>query len=93
MPSWFGPVTLTRSPVDLDPVEAARNPLGNRLMRHYGGQPEGVNVYILTSGAVTQDDPVDLSLVAHTLWGGHVEPITAAEATLLTAAGYGAYIT
>lgn len=69
------------------------SPPGNALFRHYGTVVEGRNVFILTNGTVTENDPYDPTTIAHTLFGGHVEPITDAEATLLTAAGYGAYIT
>lgn len=92
MPTFYGPETQTRSLVSPDPIEWARNPLGQALMRHYGTQAEGVNVYLLRSGVVTTEDPIDWDTVAHALWGAHYEPITDAEAALLTAAGYGAYI-
>jgi hypothetical protein len=85
-PTFVGPTTPGAAYRGSSPAAAA-------LFRHYGTVTEGVNVYILTNGTVTTQDPVDPSAVAHTLWGGHVEPITAAEATLLTTAGYGAFIT
>lgn len=88
MPSWFGPVSFIR--VLVSPRE--KDPAVRMLFRHYGGQPEGRNVYILTDGTVTENDQSDQTLVARTLFGGHYETVTDAEALLLTAAGYGAYL-
>lgn len=86
MPTWFGP---TRTGARFTGV----TPPGNALFRHYGAVVEGVNVYLLTNGTVTLQHPADASTVSRVLFGGHTEPLTAAEAALLTAAGYAANIT
>jgi len=58
-------------------------------MRHYNAGPQGRNVFYMTNGTVTENDPTDWSLVAHVWWGGHeAETVTAAQSTALTAAGY-----
>lgn len=61
--------------------------------RRYSPNPVGINVYLLTDGTITTKQPWDQSTIAKTWFGGHIEPVTAAEAAALTAAGYGAYIT
>lgn len=92
MPTFYGPETQTRSLVSPDPIEWARNPLGQALMRHYGTQAEGVNVYLLHSGVVTTEDPIDWDTVRKPLWGAHCEPVNATDIAMLTAAGWGAYV-
>ena len=74
------------------------DPLARRLMRFHGSEPRGENVYIINGTTVTTNDPdgvtVTWDMVTHVFWGGHVgETVTAAEATLLTDAGFGAYLT
>lgn len=92
MPTWTGP-TQSGAAWVLPPGSPGQTPAAFALFRHYGTVVEGRNVFIMSDGTVTESDPSDWSLVAHALWGGHVEPITDAEAALLTAAGFGAYIT
>lgn len=53
----------------------------------------GRNVFKLTNGTYTEDDPVDSAMVEKVYHGGHVHELTAQEVSDLTAAGYGAYIT
>lgn len=67
--------------------------LANRLMRHYGTLPRGRNVFLLSDGSITETQPTDASRVTRVYFGGHVEPITDAESSALTSAGYGDYIT
>ena len=50
-------------------------------------------MYKLTDLSFTENQPGDMTTVAFTYHGGHVHTITAAEASALTAAGYGANIT
>ena len=85
---FTGPVTFTR------PMDTPRDPDRQAwlLLRHYGPQPEGVNVYMMTDGSVTTNEPTDWALVRRVLWGAHYEPITEAEANILDAAGYGEFI-
>lgn len=89
MPTWFGPT-------DTGPALTGNTPAGSALFAHYQPITRGLNLYILSDGTVTDFDPVGgdgWAGVVHALWGGHTEPITDDEATLLTNAGYGAFIT
>jgi len=63
-----------------------------RLYRHYAPTARGRNVYKLTNGTYTENEPADMTTVAVTYYGGHATEVTATEAASLTAAGYGAYI-
>lgn len=65
----------------------------SRLARHLAPIARGVNVYKLNTGVYTEDEPVDATTIAVTYQGGHNHTVSAAEAALLTAAGYGANIT
>lgn len=60
--------------------------------RFFADGPRGINVWKLTTGAYTEVEPADSSTVAILYHGGHVHTVTAGEAALLTAAGYGAYV-
>lgn len=55
--------------------------------------PRGRNVYKLVDGSFTEYQPSDPTQIAVLYHGGHVHDITSAEATDLTNAGYGGYIT
>ena len=61
--------------------------------RFFADGPRGLNVWKLNDGSYTQAEPQTLANVAVVYHGGHIHPITAGEAALLTAAGYGAYVT
>ena len=61
--------------------------------RRFSGHLTGTNVYRLTDGTITEAQPWDQDTIARIYFGGHIEPITDAESTALTDAGYGAYIT
>lgn len=63
-----------------------------RLFRHFRAGDRGVNVYQLTTGAFVQDQPDDETTIVRVFHGGHDNTVTAAEAALLTAAGYGSYL-
>ena len=86
MPVFTGPTRTGAAYRGSTPGAAA-------LFAHYGTVTEGRNVYILNSGVVTEQYPADPSTISHVLWGGRAESITSAEATLLTNAGYGVYVT
>lgn len=66
--------------------------LANRLASHVAPTPRGRNVYLLTNGNYTENQPSDMTTVAKTYYGGHDIEVDAAEVASLTAAGYGAYI-
>lgn len=71
-----------------------------RHRRYYGPNARGVNVYVYADGTVSQDNPAHLTSElasdvspTTTYYGGHVYLISAAQAAVLTTAGYGANIT
>lgn len=69
------------------------SPIQKRLMRHSNGGVRGRNVWILTDDTVTEVAPdgttVTYDDVARFFPGGHVaQTVSAAEQTLLEAAGY-----
>lgn len=64
----------------------------DRLFSRLEAIPRGRNVYLLTNGSYTESQPSDDEEVAKVYLGGHDNEITASEVALLTAAGYGAYI-
>lgn len=68
------------------------------LFRHYGANPRGLSVLMRAGHYVTVATPnLDelAALVDGTTYflGGHVYTVSATIATLLTADGYGAYLT
>lgn len=87
------PPTVFFGPVQAGAAYRGITPAGRALFRHYGTVTEGRNVYIMTNGTVTENDPTDLTLVRRVLFGGHYEPVDSAEQALLIAAGYGGYLT
>jgi hypothetical protein len=100
---FFGPTDLVVGPIAADPRDS-QGPLSQKLFAKYRARARGRNVYILTNGTVTEERPTVIyyddgrppldveDQIRHTLFGGHIEPITPAEATLLTNAGYAANI-
>ena len=54
--------------------------------------PRGRNVYKLSAGVYTENQPANTFEAEKTYHGGHIHQLTAAEEADLTAAGYGAYI-
>lgn len=89
---FTGKYEFTRRTTDADPAAYARNLQGNLLMRHYGAQPRGVNIYVMLDGTITENDPLDWGLVDIVLWGAHETAVSDELAQLLVAAGYGAYL-
>lgn len=73
---------------DSEEVRTAYN-----LFRHYDPEPRGRNVFLLTNGTYTENEPNDISTIRKVYWGGSENEVTADEVASLTAAGYGAYIT
>jgi hypothetical protein len=66
--------------------------LANRLASHVRPTPRGRNVFLLTNGTYTENEPSDMDTVAKVYYGGHNIEVTADEVASLTAAGYGEYI-
>lgn len=73
-------------------VLSSEERLANRLAANVAPTPRGRNVYLLTNGTYTENQPGDMSTVAKVYYGGHDIEVNAAEVASLTAAGYGAYI-
>lgn len=63
------------------------------LAKFYPNAPRGRNVFWLTDGTFTEDDPPFQEDIRKVFYGGHENQITTEEEAALTAAGYGAYIT
>ena len=88
MPTFVPPTADTVSPVLADPHP------GNALFRHYKRRACGRSVLKESGVYTTVDNPpadrVNAADVAYI--GGHRYEVTAAEATALTNAGYGAYL-
>lgn len=91
----FTPPTDNRvdwSAMDDDDWYDPNRRLQHHLFRHFQNGPRGRNVYKLVSGAYTESEPSDQTLIAVTYHGGHSHEVSSAEAAALTAAGYGAYV-
>jgi len=84
----FVPLALPPKQEDSEEVRFAYS-----LFRHYGNDPRGRNVFKLTNGTFTENEPNDNTLIARTYFGGSDNIVTEEEVAELTAAGYGAYIT
>ena len=67
--------------------------LAYSLFRHFDAEPRGRNVFLLTNGTYTENEPNDNTTISKVYWGGTDNQVTADEVASLTAAGYGAYIT
>jgi hypothetical protein len=95
MPSFSPPTVDDSGPVSFDRNDLTLNPLGFRLFRHFKSRARGRTVLKSVAGVYTTvdtptQDEIDAAAICYL--GGHIYPISAAEATALTAAGYGAYI-
>jgi hypothetical protein len=66
--------------------------LANRLGGRIEASPRGRNIFLLTNGTYTDNQPSSLDMVSKVYYGGHDNEITEDEVTALTAAGYGEYI-
>lgn len=73
-------------------VLSSEQRLANRLAYHRPAAARGRNVYLLTNGTYTENQPGDMTTVQKTYYGGHDIEVTEEEVASLTAAGYGAYI-
>jgi hypothetical protein len=66
--------------------------LAYSLFRHFDAEPRGRNVFLLTNGTYTENEPNDITTISKVYWGGTDNEVSADEVASLTAAGYGAYI-
>lgn len=74
---------------------ANRNDLSveHRLFKFLAPTARGRNVFKLTDLSYVQNEPSDMTTILITYHGGHSHTVSAAEASALTAAGYGANLT
>ena len=63
------------------------------LAKFFPNTARGRNVFWLTDGTFTENDPPFQEDIRKVFYGGHDIEITAEEEAALIAAGYGAYIT
>jgi hypothetical protein len=82
-------VALGVPPQEFDSQEVR---LAYNLFKHYDAEPRGRNVFLLTNGTYTENEPNDITTIAKVYWGGSENEVSADEVASLTAAGYGAYI-
>jgi hypothetical protein len=82
MPMFVPPTDPT-----VPPVVKPSHP-GYELFKHYRPWEAGRNVWLLTGDVVTETEPDNDSDVVRVFRGGHVHEVNAAEAAVLTAAGY-----
>lgn len=82
-------VILGIPPKEFDSQEAR---VAYNLLRHFDAEPRGRNVFLLTNGTYTENEPNDITTIAKVYWGGSNNEVDADEVASLTAAGYGAYI-
>lgn len=61
---------------------------GNALFRHFSPRNVGINVYLMPGNVLTELDPASDMEAVRVFHGGHVHPVSQAEADLLVAAGY-----
>ena len=64
----------------------------NQLGYHVRPSSRGRNIYKLTNGTYTDDQPSDPDRIVKVYYGGHDIEVDEQEAAELTAAGYGDYI-
>jgi len=75
-----------------DPFVRFDDGSGGGIFSYLRGWPRGRNVYKLTDGSFTENQPGNMDLVAKIYHGGHIHPLTAAEEADLIEAGYEDYI-
>ena len=82
-------VVLGVPPKEFDSQEAR---LAYSLFRHFDAEPRGRNVFLLTNGTFTENEPNDNTTITRVYFGGSNNEVSASEVASLTAAGYGEYI-
>jgi hypothetical protein len=66
--------------------------MAGRLCSRIVPSSRGHNVYLLTDGSYTENQPSDFSYVTKIYYGGHDNIVNTAEIASLIAAGYGEYL-
>jgi len=87
----FQPPTANRTPL----APPGTRGLERRLFRHYRALKKGITVIQRADGSwITKEYPnqTELDTAKRYYLGGHVYTVTQAEADILTAAGFGAYL-
>ena len=77
----------------VDALVAWAEPGETGVFRAMARGARGRNVFKLTDGSFSEEQPYPDSLIEHIYHGGHIHEITAQEQADLIAAGYGNYIT
>lgn len=102
MATFTVPVDGVTPRVSFDPQGEGVDPLAQRLMRHFVGNPRATrNVFVLTDYSVVTEQPDSIisasgsevtssdDQILAAFWGGHgPQEVTAAVAAALQAAGY-----
>lgn len=71
-----------------------RNHPAYDLFKHYAPSAAGINFWIVNGVLTTAEPDPSISLGVNdlALLGSHITPVTAEQAAIITAAGYGAYL-
>lgn len=65
----------------------------NGILSYLKPGPRGRNVWKLTDGTFTENQPAYMTDVSKVYYGGHIYELTSDEESELTSAGYGEFIT
>jgi len=82
----------TFTPPTRDEVVYFGDDIGDNLFSRLPATARGVNVYKLTNGEYTENQPADWEDIDKVFYGGHTTEITATEQSELIAFGYEDYI-
>jgi hypothetical protein len=86
-PGILRPPTVAGTPV-YNPAITQAQRFANRLARYLPGVPAELNVYRLTDGSYTTDQPPTADEIDHVFLGGHVNEVSGTERLALEAAGF-----
>lgn len=94
MPTFTPPTDnfLNLSDFEVSMFSSDDDRLSYRLLSHFAALPRGRNVYKLSDGTYTENEPNDMETVTITYLGGHIHEVSDSEAASLTSAGYGSNI-
>jgi hypothetical protein len=83
----------TFTPPTRDEVVYFGDDIGDNLFSRLRATARGVNVYKLTNGEYTENQPPNTEDISKVFYGGHTTEITATEQAELIDAGYEDFIT
>ena len=91
---YYVVVAIFRTPTDdfVYWTDLYDNSPESRLFSRVTNSARGRNVYKLTDGGYTENQPATFDMIEKIYLGGHENIIDATEEADLTAAGYGAFI-